>query len=306
MNTSLMINRGFIFLALILLTNQLYATDYYLSNIGDDNNKGTSPETAWKTIGKLNAVILKPGDKIYLNKGDAFVGELLIKVSGTTKNPIVISSYGIGEKPVLTGAVFTSHFESYTATIFQAKEENFIKTLFVNNEMQIIARYPNAGFLAFSSQDEFVGKSPKTRDNGEGKNVSQIRMKSLHQPDGYWNGASIRYRPIDWEWGFSELVNWKNGILTVKDSCRYGFSKGYGFIMENKMEELDTAGEWFYDKKAKMLYIWSETKPTTKVEAVVYDYGIKLADYVSNIEINNITFENTKRQVYLLPGIMII
>ena len=280
-----------LFMALISFANTVFATDYYLSNTGNDNSKGTSPLTPWQTINKLNTAKLKPGDRIFFKGGDRFLGEIEINNSGTDEKPIIISSYSNGEKPVLTGAKSISNFENYKTNIYKSKEEIFIKTLYINNIMQNIARYPNSGVLTFSNQDEFIGKSSKkTADNPNGKSECQFRDNNLNQPNGYWNGSSIRYRAIDWEWGVNEIVSWKDGIFTLKDSYRYGFSKGYGFILENKLEELDTIGEWCYDDKAKELFIYSENISNSTIEGVVYDYGIKLADNVGNIKISNLSF----------------
>jgi hypothetical protein len=51
-------------------------TTYYVSPQGDDNNAGTSPETAWRTIDQVNKVSFRPGDQI-LFQGGATFGEVL-------------------------------------------------------------------------------------------------------------------------------------------------------------------------------------------------------------------------------------
>ena len=70
---------------------------YYLSNNGDDNADGRSPQTAWKTLSKLHSEFSKTiqsGDCILLNRGDVFRGNINI-----TKDNILIGSYGDKEKP---------------------------------------------------------------------------------------------------------------------------------------------------------------------------------------------------------------
>ncbi len=37
------------------------ATNYYVSNSGNDSNAGTTPETAWQTINKVNKYYFCPG-----------------------------------------------------------------------------------------------------------------------------------------------------------------------------------------------------------------------------------------------------
>jgi len=284
-----------ILIVFLAISNSLFATSYYISNSGSDKNKGTSPNESWQTIAKLNATKLKAGDVILFHRGDKFEGELEINASGTETKPIIITAYGKGEKPMLSGAIKIEGFELYKPNIYKSKQENVIKTLYKKNVIQDIARFPNTGFLKFCNQDEFLGISAKNRDNVDGKNVSKFRTYSLTEPNGFWNNASIRYRPVDWEWGFSEIESWKDGIITMKDSCRYGISQGWAYIMENKIELLDTLNEWCYDKNQKSIFVWSEELPLSNPEGVIYDCGIKLASNVSFININNISFNKYEK-----------
>lgn len=79
------------------------AAEYYVSSSeGDDSNDGLTPQTAWKTLNRINRLQLVPGSKILLKKGDSWVGESLQPTGdGTAQNPIEISSYGEGELPVI-------------------------------------------------------------------------------------------------------------------------------------------------------------------------------------------------------------
>lgn len=83
---------------------------YYVSNEGDDANSGISPEYPFKTLNRVNSLILNPGNKIYLKKGDIFIGESLMPTgNGTQENPIVISNYGEGENPVIIAGKGMAH-----------------------------------------------------------------------------------------------------------------------------------------------------------------------------------------------------
>lgn len=95
----------------ITFSTSLFATDYYVSTEGNDANDGLSMNTAWKSLAKVNAAAerdnkggyLQAGDKVLFRKGDTFKGQLKLWRSGTLANPIVISSYGEGDFPILTG-----------------------------------------------------------------------------------------------------------------------------------------------------------------------------------------------------------
>ncbi|NJM16882.1 MAG: hypothetical protein HC896_17255 [Bacteroidales bacterium] len=73
------------FIFFMFFAKSLLATDYYLSNSGNDNNSGTSPGAPFKTIEKLNSKMssITGGDKI-LFKGAKFLGAHLIYQAKTT------------------------------------------------------------------------------------------------------------------------------------------------------------------------------------------------------------------------------
>ena len=68
---------------------------YYVSNDGDDDAAGTSPETAWKTIDRVNAETFIPGDKILFERGGEWDDKTLSpKGSGSVDAYITIGAYG--------------------------------------------------------------------------------------------------------------------------------------------------------------------------------------------------------------------
>ncbi|MHA9736741.1 malectin domain-containing carbohydrate-binding protein [Robinsoniella peoriensis] len=83
-------------------------TVYYVdSEAGSDENDGTSPGKAFQTLDKVNGVELKPGDSILLKKGSIFDNQRLYpKGKGTEDRPILISSYGEGNMPVINAGGF--------------------------------------------------------------------------------------------------------------------------------------------------------------------------------------------------------
>lgn len=82
---------------------QAIGNTFYVSTSGNDNNNGTDPNTPWKTLGKVSSTTFNAGDIIQLKCGDTWSGgELILKGSGSSTNWIMVSSYGTGNKPVIT------------------------------------------------------------------------------------------------------------------------------------------------------------------------------------------------------------
>ena len=77
---------------------------YYASGGGNDLNDGLSPGTAWATIEQTSRAQLPPGCEI-LFEGDTYRGALRVgpNAEGDARNPVLISSYGVGRAAIESG-----------------------------------------------------------------------------------------------------------------------------------------------------------------------------------------------------------
>ncbi len=75
-------------------------TKYYISNNGNDDADGKSPETAWATLGKLAKTALKKGDGVLFERGGLWRGQISAKAG------VTYSAYGTGAKPTIYGSPF--------------------------------------------------------------------------------------------------------------------------------------------------------------------------------------------------------
>lgn len=79
-------------------------TYYVDSAAGNDANNGTSQSTPFKTLNKVNELNLEPGDQVLLKRGSVFEDQALHfgkEDSGTANAPVIISTYGEGDRPVI-------------------------------------------------------------------------------------------------------------------------------------------------------------------------------------------------------------
>lgn len=88
---------------------------YYVTQAGDDNNPGTENKP-FKSLQKINTLILKPGERIYLKGGESFTGTLTLTANGASVKPIIITSYGSGNATIDGGnkeaiIIRGSHFQ---------------------------------------------------------------------------------------------------------------------------------------------------------------------------------------------------
>ena len=92
-------------------------TVYYISNSGDNNNDGLSPETAWATLDRafetywpLTRDLLKPGDTVLLERGGTWYispdeREGLTSDAYNIVEGVTLGAYGEGTRPVVRGDI---------------------------------------------------------------------------------------------------------------------------------------------------------------------------------------------------------
>lgn len=82
----------------------IFGANYYVNGIvGCDNNPGTDQYRPWKSLVNVNQTCFMPGDTIFLARGSHWHEYLQPQGSGSEHNPIVVTAYGEGNKPLLIG-----------------------------------------------------------------------------------------------------------------------------------------------------------------------------------------------------------
>jgi hypothetical protein len=76
---------------------------YYVSfTHGADTNAGTV-RAPWKSIARVNAQRLQPGDVVAFQRGETWQDTLRPRSSGIPKLPIIFGAYGVGPPPTFSG-----------------------------------------------------------------------------------------------------------------------------------------------------------------------------------------------------------
>lgn len=84
-------------------------TTYYVdAAAGDDTAAGTSAASPWRSLDKVNATSLSPGDSVLFKGGSVWTGSLTVTSSGTASAPITIGSYGAGRGRIDGGGSVTN------------------------------------------------------------------------------------------------------------------------------------------------------------------------------------------------------
>jgi hypothetical protein len=91
--------------AILVCVEILFATNYYVDSVnGSDTNPGKSPDSAWKTVEKVNRFTFQPGDVIHFQAGQVWRESLRCQ-SGAENQPVTYTRYGSGAKPLFLASI---------------------------------------------------------------------------------------------------------------------------------------------------------------------------------------------------------
>ncbi len=215
---------------------------YYVSNTGSDNNSGISKMAPLLTISKVNKLVLAPGDAVLFDSQSSWNETLTIPSSGTSSNPITFGAYGpTNSKPKIYGSEIITGWTPHTGSIWKATVAANITQLFVNGVRQKLARLTNTGYsniASVASQTVFTANVSGAID---------------------YAGASVMLRPENY---FSEMRTVQSSVgstITLASAVSGGatIAVNEGALFMNKLEFLNSAGEWYYDTVAKIVYLWT-------------------------------------------------
>jgi len=95
-------------------TSSALGNTYYVdASAGNDANAGTSAAAPWKTIARVEAQTLAPGDTVLFKRGETWKEQLDITTSGTSSNPITFGAYASGTNPLIDGSEFVTTWTQY-------------------------------------------------------------------------------------------------------------------------------------------------------------------------------------------------
>jgi hypothetical protein len=248
-----------------LLSGQLFATTYFVSSKGSDQNAGTSRSAPWRSLGRLNdsRSIFVPGDSILLERGSVFEGTLIIQFSGQKGKEIYIGPYGSGSLPMISGATEVHNWKSQTTDIWMSEVTTTPSTLFINGQRMAMGRYPNAGY--------------RNLQNPTKSDVS-LTDSSLPFADGHWDDAEVVVKSSRWTIDKLHVKTFQNKTFVLLTQASYPIPDGYGYFIQNHIRTLDKKGEWYYDAQAHKLYLFSPGSEPTKVSISLGGPGLKASN----------------------------
>ncbi len=271
------------FFYFITLISAAYSQQaYYVSNNGNNALDGHTPANALETVDKA-VNLMGSGDTLYLRRGDIFRESINFKDQGDTI--VYIDAYGDKDKakPVISGSVEITGWALWKDGIYKATCAYDIKNLFVDNELMIIARYPDEGWLAVDDARSESGHTVIESDE---------LVAHPANADDIFNGGKMRWRRWSWWFETRDVLDYDDvGELHISGGVGSKSVNNWGFYIDHVLDELDCPGEWYMDEATNTVYLYPEDGKTPEnclIEGAYRDEGF----LVSGSVVKNICFRH--------------
>lgn len=230
--------------------------ELYVSVSGDDNSDGsqTAPVRTLhraQVLVRQNREAAKDGITVTIGAGTYYLEQPLVfgpEDGGTVDGPIVYR--GTSETYISGGMRIEPKWTYYKNEIYRAQLPTGLcfDQLFLNREKQILARYPNydpeAKYFGGYAPDSFAPERVKGYSDPAGG-----FMHAMHR--ALWGDFHYEITGRSPDNTLSYIGGWQNNRPSeMHPEIRY---------IENVLEELDSPGEWFYQKETGYLFFMPRT-----------------------------------------------
>ena len=171
--------------------------------------------------------------------------------------------------------------------------------LFINDERQSLARYPNNGYI-YTDKVVSVGKNSNNKANGDpagdvykvNDNLAK-RIANWKNPQDVWMYGFWQY---DWADGSTPIESFDKNTnnLTTKYQSFFGTKENAPYYFYNCLEELDSEGEWYLDRDTGLLCIYKPKNFNNSQITLSLLQKTAITINASNITFNGFTITGTR------------
>ena len=221
------------------------------------------------------------GDSINIRKGSYHEKITQASISGTALNPIIIQSYN-GEKVTFDGTVPVSTIASgnwvqHAGDIYKLQLNEPTWQLFVNDEMMLNARWPNARFDDDSVYSRAVWAKGLDASTTNGHIDTDPSVHNLAAENIDVTGAVVIANTRHFDTYTREVTAHSAGSNAFDHGTTTFFwgSKSYYFL-QGALSLLDQDKEWHIDAGNNMAYLWAPNGgiPTGDIRARTQQFVI--------------------------------
>ena len=310
------------FTIVLLLANNCFAKEIYLSPTGNDANSGTknNPYLSFeKALEQVKKYASKESITVWFHPGEYYLNatiEIGSDYSGTVEHPVLFSALP-GAEVIIKGSQQLKQLDwtTYKNGIYQAQVPSrlTIDQLFVDDKRQVRARFPNYDYenplRDGKGYHQVTGGTNKRYDKWFSFNPETFSDKTWEHPK---TGIVHAFQSHNWgnmQYKIKSVNKEKNRIILDEGGWQLQRTHGIGgkgkkaswYFIENIFEELDVPGEWFLDEKSNMLYYYPATGiklREAKIEVPIVEDLIQLKGTkespVKNIQFKGFSFQQSR------------
>lgn len=278
---------GCIFILLLaVVCCPVEGSDYYVATGGSDGDPGTSIGSPFATI-QHAADVMDPGDTCYIRGGTYREAVTISDANGLVGSSFTFTNYN-GEYVRISGTMaITSGWSVHSGSIYKTTIGTDIWQLFIDDKIQIPARWPNITSNYWDVADDSSGWDPTSGSywdqddwvddgNGTWARASAVTPSGLTNDDSkhdlsvegvsfqggvmvgmrkYASGQDVFHETITSHTAGSDTFVHTNYTYAVDARQKHTADEARYFIVAD-IDALDSPGEWFYDKATGWLYVW--------------------------------------------------
>jgi len=282
-------------LALLLCVGlSAHAATYYVSSAtGNDSYSPTqaqSQATPWRSMGKVNSFwgSLNPGDTVKLQCGSVFTSGLNVWKSGAVGKPIVLTSYGSGNAPLVSGFTSLTGWAGGSGNIWQMTCSNCglsANIAMVGDSSQPMGRWPNS----WSNSD--AGYAQIQAYNG----TVSITDSHIGSSGKNWTGSKIVIRKNRWVIENDTIVSQSGNTITYKTGSTFLPANKFGYFIQGNAYTLDQPGEWYYNPANKVVQVYSVGNPSSMNMQIARIDTLLQFNSAQYVVVNGIAFQGANK-----------
>jgi len=283
---------------------------YYVSPGGNDGNPGTEAQP-FRTIQKARDVVRArtgawTGDIYIWLRGGTYTLDSTLTFTeadaGKDGHYVAYQAY-TGERPVISGGTPVTGWQAYGNGIYRAPCGNMhFRQLYVNGKKAIRARTPNAGtyhrLVSWNTSGQTI--SIRSGELGNVQNLSNGKVEMIVQQ--YWAESIMRIASVAASGAYKDITvnSTERNIVFNRDWPQKSPDQAYH--LENSLDFLDQAGEWYLDDNSSPHYLYYKPRAgenmaaaavvAPRLNTLVRVAGADFDHHAHHIIFEGITFEH--------------
>jgi parallel beta-helix repeat protein len=276
------------------------ATYYVSSSTGNDSYSSTQAQnqaTPWRSMGKVNSFwgSLNPGDTVKLQCGSVFTSGLNIWKSGAAGKPIVVTTYGSGNPPLVSGFTALTGWGGGGGNIWQTTCSNCgtsANIAMIGDSSRPMGRWPNS----WSNSD--AGYAQIQSFNG----VVSITDSHIGASGHNWTGASVVIRRNRWVIETDPIISQSGNTISYNSSSTWVPADKFGYFIQGSAYTLDQPGEWYYNPSNKVVQVYSVGVPTSMNMQIARIDTLLQFNSAQYVVVNGIAFQGANKTGVSMVG----